>query len=343
MAFERIPVTETSATPRMAPQATPESEMRPERTIDPYSHSVRARAAAAQAGVVTTAPPTLPAAPAPAPKNGQPANTEPSAEAAASPEAAVTLSPQMAALARREQRFRSEETKFREQQKALEAERSEIAELKELRKRLEAKDFAGIEKYVPYDAYTNYLIEKTNGVSPEAEEIKNLSKRLEGVETTFKTSEQRQLDAARSEFKKGIHQLVESRPEFAAIKRLQASDAVAQHILDSAEQDGVELTPEQAAKEVLAELAERAKKLSSAFEEEKPATEVVEGNPAPTAPAAPMQPKPGIRTLANNMSGTGQDARPLKPLQNFSSDSDRYAEAERRARAKLAAQAGQRG
>jgi hypothetical protein len=84
----------------------------------------------------------------------------------------------------------------------------------------------------------------------------------------------------------------------------------------------VEVTIEQAAKEVMAHLKEEKKKLDLLFKEPEQALDVVEEkkNLPP--------PRPGLKTLTQQIT-TGSEKAPVKSLQ-FLSESERYAEARRR-------------
>ena len=310
MAYERVAITDTP-TPSPA-SAIP--TMREERVVEYKSQR--------------HAPIAPPSAPPPTP-SGQPnINSEAeTAEGLAKPAESVTLSPQMAALARREQRFRANEQAFKAKEAALEAERKEIEDLRALKAKLAAKDYSGLENLVPYDDYTNYLIEKTEAQSPEQQAIRALQEKVAGVETRFQETVSKQFEAAVNERKRVVSELVESKPEFAVIKKLKATDAVVQHILDTWEHDNVDLSPEDAAKEVAKELLDRADRWKSVLEE-----------PNATSPADTMKELPplksGIKTLTNNMAATGEIKRAVKPLYAMS-ESERYAEARRRAEEKL--------
>lgn len=304
MSYEKVPVAETtSAIPTQAPLV-----MREDREVDPYRSSK----------------------PVSRETNGQTiiSDEKVPAEVPAITAETVTLSPQVAALARKEQKFRREEQDFKAKAKALEAERAEIAELKALKAKLQAKDFSGIEDLVKYDDYTNYLIEKTNTSSPEALALKKLSEEVEGVKKSQKDDIEKRFEAAVQERRKAVTALVDSDAEFSSIKELKLQEAVVRHILDTWENDGVDLSPEEAAKEVEKELLERAGKWSS-LSKLKPKLDPAVDEKKQLPPL-----KPGIKTLTNNMAATGEIKRPARSFQHMN-DTERYAEARRRAEEKL--------
>lgn len=307
MAYERSLITESPTPTQSQPQ------MREERVISPYADNTRLAKAQEAVG-----------------QRNIDSGAVKGAEEAVPPAETVTLSPQMAALARKEQRFRREQQDLKARATALDAERAEIAELKALKAKLAAKDFSGIEDLVKYDDYTNYLIEKTSGSTPEQEAVRKLAAEVDGIKKSHSEDVSKRFEAAINERRKAVTQLVESNEEYSSIKELKLQEAVVQHILDTWENDGIDLSPEEAAKEVEKELIERAGKWT-ALSKLKPKEDA-------TAELKQLPPlKPQIKTLTNNMSVSGEVKRPVKSLQ-FMTQEERYAEARRRAEEKLKAQ-----
>lgn len=248
------------------------------------------------------------------------------------PAETVALSPQMAALARKEQKFRREQQDLKAKEEALEKDRAEIAELKALKAKLEAKDYSGIENLVKYDDYTKYLIEKTESLTPEQQALKQLASEVNEVKQAQKDDVSKRFEAAVQERRKAVVQLVETNEDYSSIKELKMQEAVVQHILDTWEHDGIDLSPEEAAKEVEKELLDRAGQWSALSKLKSKTDPVDEKKQLP-----PL--KAGIKTLTNNMTVSGEIKRPVKSFQ-FMNDSERYAEARRRAEEKLKAQRG---
>jgi hypothetical protein len=260
-----------------------------------------------------------------APVEEQPTITEESKAV----EPGISLSPQMAALARKEQKFRQQEQALKAKEKALEDRLTKIAELEALEKKLKAKDYSGLENLVDYNDYTNYIIEKSEKVTPEQEALKKLDAKVEAVTKQQQDNLDKQFKYAVEQRRQEVKALVTSNPEYSAIKELDQSEAVVQHILDTWEHDSVELSPEQAAKEVEEVLLERAKKWSSLskLKPAEPKTEP-EGKQLP-----PLKPGP-VKTLTNSMQATGEIKRPNKSFEHMS-DRERWAEARRRAEEKM--------
>lgn len=262
--------------------------------------------------------------------NGQPDTSSTPAESGKTEET-VTLSPQMAALARKEQKARQQEQALKTREAALDKERAELAELKALKEALDKGDYSTIKSKIPYDAYTKYLLDENNASDPNVQALKALEEKVTNVEKAHHDDISKRFDAAVADRRNAVKTLVESNPDFASLKKggKNLQDAVVQHILDTWEHDDTELTPEQAAKEVQEELKRKKSELDALFEE-----------PVAAPPAEPEKKalpplKAGIRTLTNQMT-TGEIPRVKKSLANLP-DAERYAEARRRAEEKLKA------
>lgn len=308
MAFEREAIIESS--PATAPQSP---IMREERTVDPY----RVRA-----------PKT--------PLSGSTEQRVISGEGLAetkTPEETVTLSPQMAALARKEQKSRQAEMKLKSDREALEVERAEVAELKAMKAKLAAKDYSGLEGQLSYEDYTSYLLNKQNSADPTQQALKKLEDEVTSIKKQSEDNLNKQFEAAVNERRVATTKLLATSEEFSGFQKkaeaslgIKMTDAVVQHILDTWEHDSAELSVEDASKEVKEVLIERAKKWSSILEPEIKAP--VEGEKKQLPPM-----KASLKTITNQVTAGGP-AAPRKSLQHLS-DSERWAEARRRAEEKL--------
>lgn len=242
-------------------------------------------------------------------------------------EETVTLSGPAAALARKEQGFRKQQQEFKAKELAMEAERAEIAELKALKAKLASKDYSDFENLVPYDEYSNFLLNKAASSSPEQQALKKLETEIENIKKSNQEDVSKRFEEAVNQRRKAVTELINSNDEYSSVKELNMAEAVVQHILDTWEQDSVELTPEQASKEVEEILVERAQKWTSLTKIKGKSPSVEETKQLP-----PL--KSSIKTLTNNMAATGEFKRPLKSLHGLS-DTERYAEARRRVEEKL--------
>jgi nitrous oxide reductase len=299
MSYERLPVAESTA----AIPAQPTPEMRPEKVFMPY----QARPTRPQKAADTTAV-------------GQSNNNERVPAEPGKAAETVTLSPQMAALARKEQKARQFEQQLKQKEADLAKQLAEVEELKGLKSKLAAKDYSGLDNLVSYDEYTQYLLNKGTELTPEQKRLQEISQKLETVEKTFQDDIEKRFEAAKQERRTAIKALAE-KPEFHGIKKLQVEEHVLQHILDTWEHESIEITPEQAAKEVLDVLQEKAKAYNAAFHVEQAPTGAEDKKELP-----PL--KPAVKTLTNQMT-TGEIKRPPRPYSGMS-DAERWAEARRR-------------
>lgn len=244
------------------------------------------------------------------------------AAAPATTEESVKLSPQLSALARKEQAFRQREQALKDREKQV-AEDLELAKkYKELKEKLSAKDFSEAEALgLNYEEYTKYSVDKLNGEDPNQAALKKLTDEIEALKKSQEESATQSFDDTVKEYKKEISSLTASNPEFQSLKG-KYEEHILQNILDSWETDGEEVTIAQSAKDVLAHLKAEKEELDSLFKAPEKAQEVVEEKQSLPPP------KPGLKTLTQQIT-TGSEKRPYKSLQHLS-ESERYAEARRR-------------
>jgi hypothetical protein len=255
----------------------------------------------------------------------QPAKVEEPKAVETSVEESATLSPQMAALARKEAKYRQELSELNKQKSQLEAERKEIEELKSLKEKLQKKDYSGLKDFVSYEEYTNYLLSEQQNADPAQQAIQNLKAEVEALKNSQQSDIEKRFEEAVNHRRSSVKQIVASNPDFVTIKELGQEEAVVQHILDTFEQDSVELTPEEAAKEVEEILLEQAKQwlsLSKVKPKEEPKVE------------APKTEAPKVKTLTNSMQAMGEIKRIPKPLHQITNDAERWREARLRIRDK---------
>lgn len=247
--------------------------------------------------------------------------SEPAAESATTEES-VKLSPQLSALARKEQAYRQREQALKDREKQVESDLDDARKYKELKAKLTVKDFSEAEALgLNYEEYTKYKVDKLNGENPQEQAIKKLEAEIEALKKGKEESAAQAYEDTVREYKKEISTLIETSSDFPSIKHLKREDAVLQLILDSWEQDGDEVTIAQAAKDIEEFLKEEAKQWAPLLKTPE-ATVVAEEKK--TLPP----PKPGLKTLTQQIT-TGSEKRPFKSLQQLS-ESERYAEARRR-------------
>lgn len=272
---------------------------------------------------------------APADKIGNQPHKDVSNPAAASAptEESVRLSPQLSALARKEQAFRQREQAFKAKEAEYLAFKEKAEKFDQLSSKMGAKDFSEAEKLgLNYDEYTKYKLAQSDGEDPTLQKIASLEQQLADLKKGQEENDTQSFEELKKEYRKEIATAVSSNPEFSSIKELgeEAQKAVLTLILDSFEEDSLELTVEQACKDVETALVEQGKKYSS----------LTKLKPAPAAEDVQLPPpRTSASTLTNNMLPPSGNQGPQKSLQHLS-EAERYAEARRRVLARRAQQQG---
>ena len=170
------------------------------------------------------------------------------------------------------------------------------------------------------------LVQHKLGKDPRMDELDSVRSEIAALKAAQEKDVSQRFEQAVSQRRQAVKTLIASNDEFASIKELNAEEAVVQHILDTWENDEIDLTPEEAAKEVEAALLEKASKWTALSKLKK-------NEPQAAAPKELPPLKSGMKTLTNNMASTGEPKRPTKPL-HLMTDNERYAEAYRRAQEK---------
>jgi hypothetical protein len=242
-------------------------------------------------------------------------------EGAESPatEESVTLSPKISALARKEQAARRREQALAQREKELADKLAKADKYEALQKKLAAKDYSAADELgMTYDEYTNYLLNKQKSDDPNESRFQKLERENAELKKAQEEKEIRDYQANQALWKQEISKAIDENPEFKTIKKAKAQDLVLKHINDSFEEDDVELTVEQAAKEIEEGLKDRARKAAALLEdEEKPKEEKVLGPP-----------KTSPKTITQNMTVTSHEKKP-KPL-HLMSEREQWEEAARR-------------
>lgn len=265
-------------------------------------------------------------------QNGnQPAinGSNPAAESATGEES-IRLSPVASVLARKEQAFRQREQAFKAKENEYAALREKAEKYEQLTQKMSAKDYSEAEKLgLDYEEYVKYKLNQANGEDPNAQRIAELERQLTDLKKGQEDNTEKQYEAVKTEFRKEISTLVANNPEFSSIKHFgeEGEKAALQLIVDSWEEDDLEITAEQACRDIKNELLEMGKKFTS-LPDFRQAT-VVEQTPPP---------RPSVNTLTNQMQPPSGEPK-HKPLHNLS-EAERYAEARRRVLARRAQQQG---
>lgn len=240
------------------------------------------------------------------------------ADESAASGASLPLSPQLAALARKEQKLRQEQKALKADALAREQELKDAAEYRALKAKIAAGDYSEAEKLIDYEKLTQHKL----GKDPKAEELEKVRSEIAALKSAQEKDVEDRFKAAVQQRRVAVKELIAKDDTFKAIKAKKAEEAVVQHILDTWENDEIELSPEDAAKEIEEELKARAKEWAALVQEDVKTEPVVEKRELP-----PL--KTGMKTLTNNMASTGAIQTPRKPLHEMN-DQERYAEARRR-------------
>lgn len=252
----------------------------------------------------------------------QPNNSVEAPADAPTQEDSVTLSPKVSALARKEQAQRQREQAFARREKELADKIAAGEKFLALQEKIKAKDYSGAEELgIAYNDLAQYELDKAAKADPKEERISKLEAELAAQKKAQEDKTVEEYKANQALWQKEIKRVVSENDEFSTIRELKAEDAVLKHINDSFDEDGVELTAEEAAKEIEEALLARAQVFSNVPKLKSKASEGKVLGPPKTSP----------KTITQNMTVTSKETKP-KPF-HLMSESEQLAEAIRRVQA----------
>lgn len=232
-----------------------------------------------------------------------------------SPEESVTLSPKVSAIARKEQALRTTEAQLKQREKDLADKLAKAEKFDALQAKIAAKDYSAAEELgLKYDEYTDHLVKRQAEKNPQEERLSKAEQELAELKKSQEEQVLKDYQNNQTLWKQEIQRVVDGNDEYSSIKELKAYDSVLEHINSSFEEDGIELTAEQAAKEIEDELVARAEKLSAL-------TKIQKRSATPRQLGAP-------KTITQNMTVSSQ--KPVKKPFHLMSESEQIAEAFRR-------------
>lgn len=238
-------------------------------------------------------------------------------------EESVTLSPKVSALARKEQAQRQREKQFNEEKRTFAEKMADAEKYRKLTEKLANKDYSAIDELgVNYEEIVKHELNKEAAKDPATERVQQLEEKLEAIQKAQEEKELKEYQANQALWKQEIVKTVKDNDDFSTIRDLAAEDMVLQHINDSFEEDDVELTVEQAAKDIEEALLERAEKFASVSKIKNK----VPGNKVLGAP------KTAIKTITQNMTTTPKTSSSSKPF-HLMSEHEQIQEAIRRVQA----------
>lgn len=261
------------------------------------------RANASNPTVQTQSPPA-PTAPEAAavvapPVEGQEGNTETEGEA-------KPLSPQYAALARKEQAIRSREKDLQAKEAAFKSQESELQSLKDKIQRL-SEPGSALEVLNEMGISYDQLVEQAvNQPDPQIKSIQQEMKAIRDAQTrseeTSKARETAQRDAAIKKIEQDITSLVETSPDFSTVKEAGAVSRVVDKIVKTFDESGTLMTIEEATQVIEDELLEEATKFTSYSKiKAKLTPAALEAPKAELKSTSQQQP---LKTLTNSMTAT---------------------------------------
>jgi hypothetical protein len=238
------------------------------------------------------------------------------------PEESVTLSSKVSAIARRDQALRQKQKSIEEKERTFAEKMADAEKYRKLTEKLAAKDYSAVDELgLNYEEIVKHELNKEAAKNPEAERVRQLEEKLTSIEKAREEDQVKEYQANQALWKEAIVKAVTDNEDFSTIKELNAEDMVLQHINDSFEEDNVELTVEQAAKDIEDALLERAEKFASVskIKGKAPETKVLGA------------PKTQIKTITQNM--TTSSLKPVSKPFHLMSESEQIAEAYRRVQA----------
>ena len=257
------------------------------------------------------------------PPTSAPATEPATAPVAEVPASEVQLPAKVSAIARKEAAQRARERTIQEKERTFADKMSDADKYHALKAKIAAKDYSGLDELgVAYEEIVKHELNKEALKDPTKEELRLLKEEQVKLRKSLEEKEVKEYEANQALWKAEIVRVVSEKPEFAAIKKMDAFDTVLQHINDSFEEDGTELTVEQASKDIADILTERAKKWTSVLEDvesEVPAAKVLGA------------PKTEVKTITQNMTTTS--VKPVAKPFHLMSESEQLAEAIRKVQA----------
>lgn len=238
-------------------------------------------------------------------------------------EESIAISPQISAIARKEQAQRKREQALVQREKALEAKLADAERYAQLKAKIASKDYSAADELgLTYEEYTQYLVDKQAATNPEEQRYRKVEEEISSIKKSQEEKEIKDYQQNQALWKAEISRIVSENEDFSTIKELGAEGIVLQHVNDSFDEDGIELTAEEAAKQIEEELVKRAEKFAS----------VTKIKSKLEAPAKVLgAPKASPKTITQNMTVTSEK-QASKPF-HLLSESEQIAEAFRRVQA----------
>lgn len=187
---------------------------------------------------------------------------------------AVTLSPQLSALAREQQKLQQKIQAQRDREAEWEAKQADFVPKSSIKAKAQqnAQEALMEAMGMNYEELTQLLLSQSSGDDP----VKNLASRFDQFEKSQEEKTNKQYEATLKQYRRETDSLVAEDPRaYHFITKQGLQDAVVEHIVETWEEDPDQvLTVAQAAKEVEEALRENAKAAADALRELDPPAEV---------------------------------------------------------------------
>lgn len=212
---------------------------------------------------------------------------------------AVTLSPQLTALARKQQKVQQDVQALRDKEAALAAKEADYIPRSSIKEKMEKDVTAALaELGYSYEEITTLLLNQQSSTDPTQQALKKLEAEVVEMKTSQERAVSKQYEATVAQYRKEIEVLVAKDENYSSIKEERQEAAVLQHIIDTFNEDGEVLSVEEAAKDIEDCLVEEAMRLSNLTKVKAKLKPVAEEPAKKTLPP----PKSGLRTLTNEVS-----------------------------------------
>ncbi len=210
---------------------------------------------------------------------------------------AVTLSPQVTAIARRQQKLQTEIQAQRDKEAEWEKGKADFIPKSALKAKVET-DILGVlqDLGLTYDQFNERLLAQLNGADP----VQELRAEVENLKKSQEEGTNKQYEATLKQYKAEADALVAKDPKaYHLITKGSHQDAIVQHIVDTWKENPDQvLTVEQAAKEIEEVLRENARAAAEALKEiDAPAEAAAQPQKKPLPPPQAAAP----RTLPNRV------------------------------------------
>jgi hypothetical protein len=233
-------------------------------------------------------------------------------------EETITLSPQMTAMARKEQKFRQQEQAFKVEKEAFTAKAAAAEKFEALQAKIAAKDFSILEELgVTYQDYANYQINKGEAGTPENQAIQKLETKVDDLNKKREDDINKQYDATLAQYRKEAATFLSDKTEEyegliseATLAGKKPEEFIVTHIAESFAENDEELTVEQAAKEIEDIILEDALRKASF----KKVQEKIGVPPKKTLPP----PKTGLKTLTASIAPSTESGESRGQFQHLS-------------------------